>query len=309
MNSYKAKYLIFLLHRFWQNVGLRLIQWLAYSNVFTGLCAISLVLIGYSFLKINLETLSLTDIGVIGLFTTLGYQFPYIINKQTVFATEARTEWYRNHTSAIRQLVAVELTILAVSLFNISFYKILILAAVTIIGLGYYGVLSYPFGNKKWDCRQYPFGKIGSICIVWLLLTIALPVADILHLISSYKILILCFMRLLFIAALCLIFDIRDIKTDLDLRLPTLATKLGFSNARTLVLLLSTFYFLIGIFFWQNIVLALLPLIIFLWILKILHWQKQPRTEVFYLLVVDGAMVIPYLIFIIIHLFYNLIIN
>lgn len=313
MNSTAPLSRRFLQTKFWRinskNVVMKTLEWLAYSNVFTGLCAMSLVLMNYSFLNIPLESLHLVDIAVVGIFTMLGYQFPYTTAKRPVFATLSRSIWYKQHSTVIRLLVTVELSILLILLFYISFYKILILIAVAIVGCGYYGLLSYPIGNKKWRWRQYTFGKIGSICTVWLLLTIALPLADILHLLSINKILILSFMRLIFIAALCLIFDIRDITTDLELRLPTFATKLGIAHARTLVLVLAVFYFLVGMYFWQNFIIALLPIIIFIWTLNLLLWQRKARSELFYLLLVDGAMLIPYLIFIVIHLFYNVIIK
>lgn len=95
-----------------------------------------------------------------------------------------------------------------------------------------YSLPLLPFNNKR-RLRDFGWLKILVLSGVWTIVTSVLPILYWHKTIAQYPIEIV--QRLAFIFTLCIIFDIRDIKTDFNNNILTLPQKLGIKNSYRLI--------------------------------------------------------------------------
>ena len=95
-----------------------------------------------------------------------------------------------------------------------------------------YSLPILPLKNKK-RLRDFGWLKILTLASVWTIATSVLPIVYHGKMIFAYPFEIL--LRLVFIFTLCIIFDIRDMQTDLRQNLYTLPNKMGTRNSYRLI--------------------------------------------------------------------------
>ena len=168
---------------------------------------------------------------------------------------------------------------------------IILLAIITV--LGYYSVAifkSYTF-RKKWI-------KPFSIGLVYALITLTFPAMS--HDIPFKLVFILTIERVIFIAALALIFDVGDVEVDKNTNHPTVPTQLGI-NASILIAIFSVILAgAVDIYafneHWVTKTNFFALLITYL-ITAILFVGASPRNKrLFYLIYVDGMIGLPFFI-------------
>jgi 4-hydroxybenzoate polyprenyltransferase len=89
-----------------------------------------------------------------------------------------------------------------------------------------------PFKNKK-RLREYGWLKILVLTGVWTIVTSVLPILYHGKNITDYPFEIL--LRFVFIFTLCIIFDLRDVQTDLEHNISTLPHRIGIKNSYRLI--------------------------------------------------------------------------
>lgn len=276
---------------FLKNALLEILSWLAYTNFLTGLYAVSMGWFTFKLLDISLNLFHITSRICLFLFVVLGYQFYFMTTPQPGFASKKREVWYWKNKKLIVWLWGMELLVFSYTLFYISLSQIVILILCTAIGLVYFGIgISGHF--LKYNFRSQLFLKVISIALVWVLATVVFVLLPIQSL-SWAGVPALCAIRFVFIAALCLMFDLRDIRVDTSHDLHTIASHYGASKTQLLIIgLLAISTFLGTWCFGAATSLYLFP-IVFLGGLILLYFRKECSHELYYLVLIDGLMLLP----------------
>ena len=175
-----------------------LIRFLVYSNIWVAICVVALA--------ISSELLLGSENCQISLFlffsTVFIYNFQRIVKIKKGVSHE-RKEWFLRHKKLVYTLM-----ILCLSFSGYYFYFFKFYTKIAICSIGILSFL-YPFGLRK-----IPFLKILVISMVWTIGTMLLLVLENHLLISENTIFNLC-ARFLFVFAITIPFDIRDVKYDL----------------------------------------------------------------------------------------------
>tara|TARA_B110000444_G_C18768737_1_gene561378 strand:- start:465 stop:1277 length:813 start_codon:yes stop_codon:yes gene_type:complete len=173
------------------------IRLLVYSNIWVAFCALGLtisteVLFGTANLKVSQFVFSAT------IFT---YNFQRVVNIKKGLK-HMQKSWLANQSIAIYLLMACGGLVSAYR-----FFEFQLLTQVVIVIVGLLSVL-YPFGLRK-----IPFIKIFVISFVWVISTMLLLVIEN-NIPISQNIIFHLIARFLFVFAITIPFDIRDLKYD-----------------------------------------------------------------------------------------------
>lgn len=161
-----------------------------------------------------------------------------------------------------------------------------------------------PFVNrddKKIAIRDLPFAKIFIISLVWSLVMVALPIADAegIGKLKESSSLFLLSEQFLFIFAITLPFDIRDLRHDMESNIKTIPTYLGIR--KTIILshiILVVFLALKAIQFYgfnqmtlERFVATSITVVI---VMIIIAFTNRRRPELFFSGLIDGTMLLMY---------------
>lgn len=285
----------------------RLLGFIFYSNYFYGLCAIGLSVEATLQQRYPLNNWSYFVL----LFaaTVLYYIYPYT-RKKISFASNPRTAWYGRNYRLMRyhQFVILILLLLSAAAFliihgniirNISWLEWLTIMIFPLIGLLYYGL---GFISRKFNIRKNGWLKPFIIGFTWAGVVTVYPVLfyDILHqtvyTVSATGVL-LFIKNLMFIALLCIMFDIKDYATDYSYSLRTFVVRVGLRKTLFYILLplaiigLGTFlYYAIGHQF--AVIKIGLNIVPFILLIATVYSLCRRRSLMYYLVVIDGLMLV-----------------
>ena len=275
-------------------------RFLMYSNLFTGLCACSLAISTFYFFHLPINS-HVFEFVATGLFIALGYQFPYLLNKDW-FTNNTRLVWYSHNNRRMKVLFCIEIIIFSFILFQINSFQVLLFVHLAIIGWCYYQGFSFPNkSNTTYTLRNLPHAKTLSIGYVWAVVTVLIPLGQHLSWLQWEDVLLLTIMRIALVCALCLIFDLRDKEQDDDSNLPTLPVKYGLSATYAAIFSLLSFYLLTLILNFGLTYFSLCFSFIAFWIFLLLKWQRNRKDDFFYLIMVDGTMILPVVVCVLWH--------
>src|SRR5882757_5288708 len=208
-------------------------DFLLFSNIFMSLCAVSQGLV--TFYLIGAKPV----FPVIGLLftSTLGiYNFCILIAKpkQPAESPHKRVRWFFSHYRLMVTFTIVSLLSLVPLFVLLSMESRILLIFLGIISF-FYSIPLFTIGDHKFGLRHIPWLKQFMIALVWTMSIVLLPVLEAKHFhfttISLRDTTILIAKRFLFIAALTIPFDIRDLFDDRKSGLKTVPTVLGEKNA------------------------------------------------------------------------------
>jgi hypothetical protein len=281
----------------------KFLDFVFYSNLFISLCAVMMSIETFILLGIEVSFSSAFPlIPIIFLSTLFVYNLDlFRINNLSQGKGESeRQAWRWRNIKKIKVLnVLLAVLIALLSLFS-SLESFLFFAHLAVISVAYY--LSFKIGSAKFaSLRSIPFLKAFIITYVWTASTVWLPALKngfmIFH---DAEVLKVFAERYLFLFALAIIFDIRDIKSDSKsiLTIPgaigSLGTKLiSFSLLVLNIYLVSRHYQDMSI---------LVPLLLSSLLTGLLIYKANAFSGEYYFLgVLDGAMALQF-IFIMISL-------
>jgi len=179
--------------------------------------------------------------------------------------------------------------------WNISFYLKIALFAPGLISLGY--VIPFLSGKKR--LRDLNHIKIFLIAFVWSWVTVILPAME-LDLFYEKNIWLMAMERVLFVFAITLPFDIRDLKVDTHSEVKTIPAVIGIKQTKQLAALVLFIAFLISLFlFWgnfysENILLGLT--LSYLSTLYFVFKSDNIKHDYFFTGVMDGTMILQFLL-------------
>lgn len=246
---------------------------------------------------------------VIGLLftSTLGiYNFCILLAKpeRPEQSEYQRIRWFFSHYRLMVTLTIVSFLSLVPLFFLMSIESRILLVFLSIISFCY-GLPLFTVANQKFGLRNIPGLKQFLITLVWAMSSVLLPVLEAQHFhltnISMRDITILIAKRFLFIAALTVPFDVRDLFEDRQSGLKTIPTVWGEKKAFLFCqILLAGYIVLLFLFrgngfshdFWALSFTAILTG----WLIFKSKWEKNEYYYFFYL---DGVLILQYAVLIV----------
>ncbi|MDP9077939.1 MAG: UbiA family prenyltransferase [Bacteroidota bacterium] len=275
-------------------------DFLLFSNIFMSLCAVAQALL--TFYLIGSKPV-FTVLGL--LFTsTLGiYNFSILATKtgDPLKSPYVRVRWFFSHYRLMVTLTIVSLLSLVPLFVLLSMESRILLIFLGVISF-FYSIPIFTIGDQKFGLRHIPWLKQFLITLVWTMSVVLLPIQESLHFhlttISLHDTTILIAKRFLFIAALTIPFDIRDLFDDRKSGLKTVPTVLGEKNAYLFCqILLGGYVILLLLFthgsFDHNFLALTLSVILTGWLIFKSKWEKN---EYYYFFYMDGVLILQYLV-------------
>jgi 4-hydroxybenzoate polyprenyltransferase len=275
------------------------IDFVLFSNVFMSLCAVAQGLLTFYLIG------SKPVYSVLGLLftSTLGiYNFCILISKprNPDQSPYRRIRWFFSHYRLMVTLTIVSMLSLIPLFFLISTASKILMIFLAVLSFAY-GLPLFSIGEQKFSLRNIPGLKLVMITLVWTMSCVLLPILEAqagqLATISMRDTTILIAKRFLFIAALAIPFDIRDLFQDKQLGLKTIPVAWGEKNAYLFCQVLLIGY-LVLLFLFRNMGFSTdfwaLTLSVALtgWLIFKSKWEKNEYYYFFYL---DGVLILQYL--------------
>jgi 4-hydroxybenzoate polyprenyltransferase len=275
-------------------------DFLLFSNVFMALCAVAQGLV--TFYLIGTKPV----VPVIWLLftSTLGiYNFSILLTKpiQPDKSSYKRVQWFFSHYRLMVTFTIVSLLSLIPLFFLISIESRILMVFLSVISF-FYSIPIFATGDQKFGLRNIPWLKQFLITLVWTMSTVLLPILEAQHFhltsISMRDTTILIAKRFLFIAALTVPFDIRDLFDDRNSGLKTVPAVWGEKNAYLFCqVLLAGYIVLLFLFrnngfnpdFWALTITTVLTG----WLIFKSKWEKD---EYYYFFFMDGVLILQYLV-------------
>lgn len=278
----------------------RALDFLLFSNLFMALCAIAQAMV--TFMLIGSDPVY-PVLAILFLSTLFIYNFSILLSrpKYPERAPLKRVRWFFANYQLMVIITIVAAMLLLPLFFMVSVKSRLLLILLSILSLGY-GMPLFSTGNQKFGLRNIPGLKLLLIGITWTLSVVLLPIIEAgqfqQNVNSKKNVLLLLAKRFLFITAIAIPFDIRDLFQDRKLGLKTLPVVFGEKNAYLICqLLLAGYLVLLFLFrdhgFDANFFALTLTILLAAWM--IFH-SKFEKNEYYYFFYVDGVLILQYVL-------------
>jgi 4-hydroxybenzoate polyprenyltransferase len=275
-------------------------DFLLFSNIFMSLCAVAQGLLTFYLIG------SKTVFPVVGLLftSTLGiYNFSILATKtgDPLKSPYKRVRWFFSHYRLMVTFTIVSLLSLVPLFVLLSMESRILLIFLGIISF-FYSIPLFSIGDQKFGLRHIPWLKQFLIALVWTMSIVLLPVLEAQHFhfttISLRDTTILIAKRFLFIAALTIPFDIRDLFDDRKSGLKTVPTVWGEKNAYLFCQVLLVGYIVLLLLFKHNgfthdFFALTLSVLLTGWLIFKSKWEKN---EYYYFFYMDGVLILQYVL-------------
>ncbi len=202
------------------------IYWIVYTNIWVSLSVFCFTSFTFLFFDIDYSIRYTTLTGVTTLFA---YNFQRLLKIPDYNEHKSdRHKWIENHRNTILLLTIISALVSLPLVFLLLTLKIIFYSTPFLLF-----VLLYAFSSTKVKAlRELPFTKNIIISIVWTWVIAMLPFL-IYKVAPTFQQYIYIGLVFLFVFALCIPFDIRDVKLDKG-KVKTFATQFGIHKAKTI---------------------------------------------------------------------------
>ncbi|WP_454804058.1 UbiA family prenyltransferase [Mucilaginibacter phyllosphaerae] len=284
-------------------------DFLLFSNIFMSLCAVAQALVTFHLIG---SKPVYTVIGLLFTSTLIIYNFSILLSKprHPDRSPYKRVRWFFAHYRLMVSITMVSTLSLIPLFFLLSTESRILLIFLSVLSFCY-SLPLFSLGEQKFGLRNIPGLKTFLISLVWTMSCVLLPVleAQDLHLadVSVRDITLLVAKRFLFIFALAIPFDIRDLFSDRQAGLKTIPVAWGEKNAYLFCQILLAGYILLLFLFRNNgfsvDFFALTTTAILMgWLIFKSKWEKN---EYYYFFYMDGVLVLQYAVIIGFSLIFN----
>lgn len=275
------------------------LDFLLFSNIFIALCAAAQGMVTYQLLHAK------PDQYVPGLLfcSTLAlYNFSILLArpKNPEISSFRRVRWIFSHYRFMITLTIIAaLSIIPLAFFLSATSKVLLLLlGITAVA---YNLPVFSLQDKKFGLRDIPGIKLFLIAVIWSVSCVLLPILELeshqIVAVSARDTILLVTKRFLFVAAITIPFDIRDLFQDRQNELKTIPVMLGEKKAYLFCqLLLGCYIILLFLFnnsFDATFIGLALTIVLTGWL--IFH-ARVKKNEYYYFFYLDGTMILQYLI-------------
>jgi 4-hydroxybenzoate polyprenyltransferase len=277
------------------------LDFLLFSNIFIATCAVAQALVTYSLLNHAPDKYVLMFLFC---STLVVYNLSMLLSKpadpqQSPFK---RVRWIFSHHRLIISITLIaSLCIIPLGLWYLSFQAKLLMGFIGIIALAY----NFPFlklNEKKIGLRNLPGIKLFLIAFVWSISCVLLPIVVLENSINPISVslsqtVLLVAKRFLFICAITIPFDIRDLFQDKLYELKTIPVMLGEKKAWIFCQALLGLCLVLLILFTKEINLNVIGLAFTLFLTGWLIFKSNlKKNEYYYFFFLDGTMILQFLI-------------
>lgn len=283
-----------------KKLGTSILDFLLFSNLFIAICAVAQGLVTYHLLNAKPSEYVLA---FLFFSTLLIYNLAVLLSKPREYQNSPfkRVRWIFSHQRlTISTTLISALCLVPLGLLYLSFEAKLLMVFVGLIAIAY----NIPFltlNHKKIGLRNIPGIKLFLIAFVWAASCVLLPIVE---LESTHQIqipigetVLLVAKRFLFICAITIPFDIRDLFQDKLYELKTIPVMLGEKKAWIFCQALLLIYFSLLVLFTKSINTDVIALTATLVLTGWLIFKSNiKRNEYFYFLYLDGTMLLQYVI-------------
>lgn len=210
-----------------------ILDFILFSNIFIALCAVAQGLVTYHLLKIKPDPYVLA---LLFCSTLALYNFSMLLSKPNhpLKSSFRRVRWIFSHyrlTVTVTIIVVVSIIPLVLFLSMPSLVLLAFLGAVSVA----YNLPLFTVNEHKFGLRNIPGLKLFLIAMIWSFSSVLLPIVEssaqhAIH-VSLADTILLVGKRFLFIAAITVPFDIRDLFQDRRFNLKTIPVMLGEKKA------------------------------------------------------------------------------
>lgn len=276
------------------------LDFLLFSNLFIACCAVAQGLVTYYLLNFPPDTYVLA---FVFFSTLLVYNLSMLLAKpkEPQKSPFKRVRWIFSHHRLIISITLIAiLCIIPLGLLYLSFQAKLLMIFVGLIAIAY-NVPFLSLNQKKIGLRNLPGIKLFLIAFVWAVSCVLLPIIELEHNygipIALSEIILLVAKRFLFICAITIPFDIRDLFQDKLYELKTIPVMLGEKKAWIFCQALLVAYLVLLVLFTKtidfNVIGLALTIVLTGWLI---FKSNIKKNEYFYFLFLDGTMILQFLI-------------
>lgn len=276
------------------------LDFLLFSNLFIAICAVAQGLVTYYLLKLPPDR---PVLAFLFFSTLLVYNLSMLLSKpeQPQKSPFKRVRWiFSHHRLTISITLIAGLCVLPIALLYLSYQSKLLMSFIGIIALAY----NFPFlhiNQKKIGLRNLPGIKLFLIAFVWSASCVLLPIVELENKfgisVSFGETLLLLSKRFLFICAITIPFDIRDLFQDKLYELKTIPVMLGEKKAWIFCQALLGAYLILLILFTKTINLDVIGIALTIFITGWLIFKSNlKKNEYYYFFFLDGTMILQCLI-------------
>lgn len=273
------------------------LDFLLFSNIFIALCAAAQALVTYQLLQAK------ADKHVLGLlfFSTLAlYNFSILQAKPQNPGRSPfrRVRWiFAHHRLIISITIIAVLSLIPMALFLSTPSKIL-LFFLGFIAIAY-NLPLFSINNKAFGLRNIPGIKLFLIALVFSLSCVLIPILELEShqtiAVSTQDTILLIAKRFLFIAAITIPFDIRDLFQDRIYDLKTIPVMFGEKNSYLFCQLLLIIYLVLLFLFTDdfnaNFIGLMLTVILTAWLI---FRSRIEKNEYYYFFYLDGTLILQF---------------
>jgi len=270
-----------------------------FSNVFMSLCAVAQALV----------TFKLIGCGPYYPLLALLFSSTLFIYNICLFLTKPSNptnspllpkRWFFKHPRLMTSLTLISAMVLMFMYLLLSFKSEVLLAGLGILSIGY-TLPIFSKNGQRFGLRNVPGIKSILIALVWTMSCVMLPIfeAERTHhlVISNTNILLLISKRFLFIVALTIPFDIRDLFDDARNGMKTIPVILGEKGAYLFCQVLLVVHLILLFVFKNGFDLDFLALgsttVLMGWLIFRSKWEKN---EYYYFFYMDGVLILQYVL-------------
>jgi len=269
------------------------VEFFLYSNIFIGVCAVALALTNQLTVK---EEIHFDNACWFVFFSTVfTYSYLKFQKAESGAVNTAHRNWAKQNSQLSKNILLLSLIASACFFWLLKTETKIIVALLGVVTI-FYGFIDIPFILPKRKLRDYGLLKIFFVALVWSITTVIVPLES--SFVETQMLVFLLLRRFLFILALTLVFEIKDLQSDREYNLKTLAMVFGISNTKIyaqLILFLLIVINAVQYFFFDVSLMNMLAVNLSL-IVSIIAIQplKEETAEVWYYLVIDGMMLLQF---------------
>ncbi len=277
----------------------RVLDFLLFSNIFIALCAVAQSMVTYQLLhaRPNGYVLALMFCSTLAMYN---YSILLTKPKNPESSPFRRVRWIFSHyrLTITISIIAV-LSLIPLMLF-LSFPSQILLFFLALISAAY-NLPIFSVGDKKFGLRNIAGIKLFLIAFTWAMSCVLLPVLELesqgLLSVPTRDTVLLVAKRFLFIAAITVPFDIRDLFRDKADELKTIPVMMGERKAYLVCMLLLAVYLLLLFLFNsgidKNFIGLTFTVILTSWLI---FKSSRERNEYYYFFFLDGTMIVQFLV-------------
>ncbi len=280
-----------------RGVFISFLNFLLFSNLFIAGCAMAQGALTYLLIG---APINLIVIFLLGCSTLCLYNFSLLLSKPKNFNVSPykRVQWFFSHNQLITSISAIAFLFVLLLATELSVNTLLLLFCIGLFAISYNSPI-LKIGSRRFGLRSIPGAKLFVIAGVWACSCVLMPIMELKSdgfIVSGMDAFLLFLKRFLFILAITLPFDIRDIYQDRIFRLKTIPVLVGEENALRLCQLLLFVYLLLLFVFAESINNEILALAFTVFLTSFFIFNtKIKKSEYYYFLILDGTLVLQFL--------------